>query len=501
MSPLYTYDLKGNIIFYHIGIDFSAEIEDNTPINFTHYRSLPTYIFIGLCLRLIGFTDSGGKEMKKFVALLLILCLMLSITGCGASQPPQPSVDTAPKQEVSPTEYLPYEGETLTVLYMSGVQADAARFMAPEFEAVTGAKVQIIDFPSEEMHEAILLDLVSYIGTYDVINMDSQWDGEFAPYLESLENFISQDQYDMSVWIENVQANCGQWQDKLFGIPTSCMPHVFAYRTDLLPHGLPATWMEYRNILASVNQPANGVYAIAVSKASDQLANMFNYLLWSSGGSWTDEDWNATINRNETRSAFNHITAVKNLSDPACQQWGASDALQAFLEGKAAVCESCPLPEILSIGDDPTQSEIVGKWALSVIPYEKTGITTLTASDIAIPVGSQNKKLAWEWIKMYTSYEMQNKFYDEFTIFSPRKAFWEQEKAEKLSAVREALDYADCGWRIPAFQNLKSTISETLSSLLSMKIYPDTAIRKFDSELKALLENMPPEKGSKNYSH
>ena len=439
--------------------------------------------------------------MKKIVALLLIFTIVFSMTACSASQQAQSTATEASQIEIAPTEYLPYEGETLTVLYMSGAQADAAAMMVPEFEAVTGAKVEVITYPSEEMHEAILLDLISYIGTYDVINIDAQWDGEFAPYLHPLDDFIAQDKYDTSVWIENVLTNCGQWQDSIIGIPTSCMPHIFAYRMDLLPNGLPATWMDYRRIVTSVNRPGMGVYGIAASKTPDQLVNMFNYLLWSMGGSWADEDWNLTVNRNETRSALNHLTGVKSLSDPACLEWTPDDALQAFLDGKAAVCESFSLADLLARADDTEQSQIAGNWALSVIPADKTGITTLAATDVVIPVSSQNKKLAWEWIKMYTSMEMQNKFYDEFMILSPRKAFWEQTKLEHLSVVREALNHANSGWRLPAFQELKPTIGETLSSLLSFKVYQDTAIRKFDSELKTLLENMPPEEGSKNYSH
>lgn len=439
--------------------------------------------------------------MKRFVALLLLVAMALSMTACSASQPAEVPTTVAPQVEVVPTEYLPFEGETLTVLYMEGPQADAAAMMVPEFEAVTGANVEVIAYPAEEMHEAILLDLISYLGTYDVINIDAQWDGEFAPYLEPLDQYIIQDKYDMSVWIENVLANCGQWQDSVVGIPTSCMPHVFAYRTDLLPNGLPATWTQYRQAVSMVNKPLTGVYGIAVSKAPDQLVNMFNYLLWSMGGSWADEDWNVTVNRTETRAVLNHLNSVRSLSDPACLEWTAEDALQAFLDGKAAVCETCPLPDLLMKGDDPDQSQIVGNWALSVIPFDKTGLTTLTATDAVIPVGSQNKKLAWEWIKMYTSYEMQNKFYDEFAIFSPRKAFWEQEKTEDLAVVRTALDTANSTWRIPAYQEMIPTISETISSLLSYKIYQDTAIRKMDSELKTLLENMPPEEGSKNFNH
>lgn len=430
--------------------------------------------------------------------MLLTLTMTLSMTACGTSQP---VAAEAPKADVPPTEYLPFEGETLTVLYMSGEHADAARAMASEFEAITGAKVDVIDYPYQDLHEQALLDLVSYIGTYDVINIDSQWDGEFAPYLEPLDNYITRDKYDMSVWIDNVLANCGKWQDRIVGIPTACMPQVFAYRTDLLPNGIPNTWNKYRSILTSINKPANGIYGIAVSKAPDQLVDMFNRLLWSMGGKWADEDWNVTINSAETRTALKHLNAAKTLSDPACLEWSTEKATQTFLDGKAAVCETFSLPDILQKGDDPTQSQIVGNWALGLIPHDQTGITTLSAWDAAIPVGSQNKKLAWEWIKMYTSYEMQNKFYDDFAIFSPRKAFWEQEKMASLSVVREALDYANNTWRIPAFLEAKSNISSTISSFLSNQINQDTAIRQMDSEIMTVLENMPPDEGTKNCNH
>ena len=436
--------------------------------------------------------------MKKWLALLLMLTMVFSLCGCGTSEP---APTEAKKVEVPPTEYLPYEGETLTVLYMAGDHAEAARTMAPEFEAVTGAKVEVVELSYEEMHEVILLDLVSYIGAYDVINIDSQWDGEFSAYLEPLDSYIARDKYDMGVWIENVLANCGQWQDKIVGIPTSCSAHVFAYRTDLLPNGIPANWNEYRRVVGMLNKPATGMYGIAVSKTPDQLVDMFNRILWSMGGKWADEDWKVTIISNEGRNAINYMNGVKSFSDPACLEWTTEEAIQAFLDGNAAVCESGTATDILRMANDPSMSQIVGNWAFGRIPYDKTGITTLSAWDAAIPVGAQDKDLAWEWIKMFTDSEMQNRFYEEFDLLSPRKDFWEQEKLEPLRPVRDALDAANTPWRISAFLSAEETISSTLSDFLSGKTYQDTAMRKIESELKTLLENIPPEEGVKNYNH
>lgn len=433
--------------------------------------------------------------MKKWIALLLAIIIMSSASGCGTSQPaPTETIES----EVPATEYLPYEGETLTVLYMSGEHAETARAMIPDFEALTGAKVVVVDYAYQDLYNQALLDLTSYIGSYDVINIDSLWDGTFAPYLEPLDEYISQDKYDMNVWIDNVLANCGQWQDQIIGIPTSCMAQVFAYRTDLLPNGIPKTWMAYRSALMPLNKPLNGMYGIAVSKMPDQLLNLFNSVLWSMDGRWADEDWKVTINSMPARSALNHMNAVKLYSDPACKEWSPSDALQAFLDGKAAVCETFPLPELLQKGNDPEHSQIVDNWALGLIPYEKNGINTLTAWDAVIPVGSQNKKLAWEWIKMYTSYEKQNEFYDDFGILSPRKEFWEQDKMADLSVVREAIDTANNGWRISAFRAAEANIKDTLASFVTAKIYQDTAIRRMDAEIKTVLENIPVAEGIKN---
>ena len=443
-------------------------------------------------------SQTGGKEMKKLLALLLVLTISLSMAACGVSEPAATEV---PTEEVIPTVYLPFEGETLRVLCQSGSHAESARSMIPEFEEITGAKVELIEYGYQELHDEIQLDLVSYIGNYDVIHMDSRWDGEFAHYLEPLDDYIARDNYDMGVWIENILANCGQWQDSIVGIPTSCSVPVLAYRTDLIPNGIPKTWNEYRRVLSTVNRPYNQFYGLAVSKTPDQMLSMFNTVLWTMGGKWADEDWKVTVYGNEGRMAMNHLNSAKILSDPACLEWTPEDALLAFLEGKAAACETWLLQELLQKADDPDQSQIAGNWALGLIPFDKTGMTALEAWDTVIPVGSPNKDLAWEWIKMYAGSDMQNRFYDDFGLLSARKDFWEQEKVAGLAVIRETLDYANNTWRIPAFLEAEAAISETLGSFIAGKTYLDTALRNMDTEIKTALENLPPEEGTKNLQH
>ena len=363
--------------------------------------------------------------MKKLISAALALALTLSLAACGGGG--QGSTPNNPGAASSGGSDKPFAGQTLTVLYMSGVYADAARAMVPEFEEATGAKVEVVDFPYLTLHEKALLDLTSQTGSYDVIDVASQWDGEFAPFMEPLDSYIERDNYDMSVWIENVLANCGEWQGTIVGIPNASTPQTFAYRTDLLPDGIPDTWEGYREALAQVNDPANGLYGVTVSEVSGQLGGVFDYVLWSMGGNWADEDWNITIDSPETRAALEHLYAIKDYSDPS--------------------------------------------------------------------------NLAWEWIKMYTDYDMQNRFHDEFGILSPRKAFWDQDKMANQKAVRDALDTANMWWRIPASVEADTCINSAVGAYLSDQIDLETCVKQLTDGLTAALSSNPPEDGIKNYNH
>ncbi|GAH66463.1 unnamed protein product, partial [marine sediment metagenome] len=76
------------------------------------------------------------------------------------------------------------KGKTLTMAYMaSGTYDVAAETVAPEFERLTGARIQIDKSPYLTLYEKILTDLISQTGTYDVVTVASQWDGQFSNFV------------------------------------------------------------------------------------------------------------------------------------------------------------------------------------------------------------------------------------------------------------------------------------------------------------------------------
>ena len=143
--------------------------------------------------------------MKKKIVSALLCVAMLStmLAGCGGSGGKSSKADGD----------KPYSGEKLTVLFMSGVYAEAAESMVDEFEEKTGATVEVVDFPYTTLHEKTLLDLTSGTGSYDVVDVASQWDGEFAPYLTDLSDFMDKDNYKTDEFIEKVLENSGECRE------------------------------------------------------------------------------------------------------------------------------------------------------------------------------------------------------------------------------------------------------------------------------------------------
>ena len=200
-----------------------------------------------------------------------------------------------------------------------------------------------------------------------------------------------------------------------------------------------------------------------------------------------------------TRGTFAITSAC---ADPAALSWGLEEAIAAFLDGKAAVCDAWPTLGITKKGNDPEQSKIVGKWTLGTFPYEKNGITNLSAWDVAINAASAKKDLGWEFIKMYTSPENQQRFYEEFYIFSPRKAFWEQDsmKAPEFVTLRTALDTALMWWRIAASVEADTAIGTNVNAFLAGQIDADTAVANMKQGLEQALKMNPVEPGVKNFN-
>ena len=71
-------------------------------------------------------------------------------------------------------------GKTLTLAINSGVEGDALRQAAQDYEKQTGVHIEIAEFPYANLFEKELIDLNSRTGAYDLIMLDDPWFPKFV---------------------------------------------------------------------------------------------------------------------------------------------------------------------------------------------------------------------------------------------------------------------------------------------------------------------------------
>ena len=439
--------------------------------------------------------------MKKKVLALLLSISMLFCVACSGNNSNSTSGNNS-AENTGTNDQRPYEGETLTVLFMSGTYADAAReLVVPEFEERTGAKVEIVDFPYASLHEKMLLDFTSGTASYDVVSVACQWDGEMAPFLEPLDSYIERDNFDVDDFDQNIWDNAGRWEGVTYGVPHANTPYTMAYRTDLVSEDeLPTTWEEYLAIAQKYYDPENGMYGVAPAASVTQYGSVYYGRLWSLGGEWADENWNATLESEENRKALELSKQIIETADPACLSWGLAEASAAFAAGNAVFLEGWPTLNFWAMAQDPEQNKIGDNWALAPFPQEKTGLNTLSAWDISINAASEKKDLGWEFIKAYTDAETQFEIFQKFAILSPRISFWEREeiKSSQLYPLKDALSDSLIWWRIPASEEAKSEISVGMSAYFAGESTLEEAMAYQQEGVERALQNNPPPEGLLN---
>src|ERR1043165_2782883 len=72
------------------------------------------------------------------------------------------------------------DGRTLTLAINSGVEGDALKQAAKDYETQTGIHINVAEFPYANLFEKELIDLNAHSGAYDLIMLDDPWFPKFA---------------------------------------------------------------------------------------------------------------------------------------------------------------------------------------------------------------------------------------------------------------------------------------------------------------------------------
>jgi len=191
--------------------------------------------------------------MKQFKMLSFMLAVLMLLSSVGAVAAQQ-IAGTANRSA------LPYDGVEFTLLTFVGPQvAEPLQRRAPDFEKLTGAKINIATVPNADLYTTLLKDQSTGTNAYQAFLIAPSWMGDFVEggYLEPLDDYVAKDKAlewdDIAPFFRDFNAS---YKGHIYMLPLDGDFHMVYYRTDVFEAaGIkpPTTWDEYLTAAKTLN--------------------------------------------------------------------------------------------------------------------------------------------------------------------------------------------------------------------------------------------------------
>jgi multiple sugar transport system substrate-binding protein len=321
--------------------------------------------------------------------MLLIVALVLA--ACAA--PAAPAPEQAPAAE-APTEGgeaaaggMMYEGVEVDILTFTGPQiAEPLQRRAPDFQALTGATVNVTLVPFSDLYQKMLTDLATGTNAFDGFVFAPQWMVDFIEpgYLEDLTDRVNADTAleweDVAPFFRNFSAT---YNGRIYTIPLDGDFQMAYYRTDVLEElGMepPQTWDDYLAIAEAahgqdMNDDGEGDYGSCISKkraaqAYWMIISVAGAYLQSQGteqGAFFDtETFEPLIKNPAFAKAMEVYNATTAYGPPDEINLDVGDTRGLFTSGRCAL--SLDWGDIGTLAIDPEQSVVQDKVGAVILP-------------------------------------------------------------------------------------------------------------------------------------
>jgi multiple sugar transport system substrate-binding protein len=279
-----------------------------------------------------------------------------------------------------------FDGVTVNILTQTGPAiAEPMQRRAPEFEKLTGAKVNVITVPFSDIYQKVLTDWASGTNSIDAAVFAPQWMVDYAGagYLEDLTDRIAADK-DLK---EDDVAGFFRDFSQKYGGKTYMMTfdgdfHMIYYRTDVLEKAgkkPPKTWDDYIDIAKTVhgqdyNADGTPDYGSCIGKKRNaqgywfitSVAGGFIQTKGTSEGAFFDtKDMKPLIDNEGFRKALEIYKETSKYGPPDELNLDVSDTRTLFVTGRCAL--SMDWGDIGSMAADPSMSKVQNKVGAAIL--------------------------------------------------------------------------------------------------------------------------------------
>ena len=305
----------------------------------------------------------------------------------------------------------PPSGPRLVVAVNAGVEGEALKHAAADYERSAGVRMEIVELPYANLFEKAMLDLDGRGGFYDVIMMDDPW----FPRLAAREQLVPLDPLYSNTgaagpdsdFVPTSLALCREPYPagRLYALPYVGNSQLFFYRKDLFDqHGLsaPRTWHEARETARRLAGPGRTMYGYVMRAAPGNAAVAdFMPILWAFGADLLAPGGEPRLDAPEAAEALSFMVEMGQWTPPGYVSFNADEVAAHLLQSTAAM--SINWPSWISAMDDPAKSRVAGKIAFAPMPGQRNpGQAALGNWLLGIPAGSNNIELAFAFIRWAT---------------------------------------------------------------------------------------------------
>ena len=408
---------------------------------------------------------------KKFkgihlVLLILILCMSVSMIGCGSTKSDQ----LASEKEVVKIFIPGYEDELWKGLYDSSIN---------DFEGDNpNIDVQVIPAGWDEANSK-LVSLIQANEAPDVIITGSRSLRQFAEMgaIEKLDTYMTDSFKEERV--ENV-LNTANINGSQYGIPLAFSSRALYYRKDLIKTP-PKTWDELLSTAEQITKDNPEIYGFAIpSDITSGTDELFNFI-YQNGGSATDNDGNiklATKENIETLEFLKQFNDKKIIPDPVAT--ARSDQAKMFQNGTLAMFISGPWEK-----DTLDSSSETAPYGVTLLPAGIKMGETLVTDSFSISSQSKNKENAWKLIEYMGQYKYQNAYDESIGFFPILKAEEQEERytTEFLSPFKEMIQYGVPEPQVPVWDTFNSEFIKAVQKVMTGNATAEEALTSAEKEL------------------
>lgn len=337
---------------------------------------------------------------KKLVSMLLCAAMAATLTaGCGSDS----SGEGGEKSSSS--------GESKEITFMAPDWANPGDELLAEFTEETGISVIFNEVSWDDIRDKVSIAASGGEAAADVIEVDWSWVGEMnsAGWLEPIE-MTDEDKEDMPT-LETFTID-----GEILAVPYANDYRIAYYNKEHFEQAgiteVPETWDEVYDALKKIKEAGIVEYPYTMPMNADESAT--TSMMWMafsrSGQVFNDDD---TLNEEAVMDAltFENQLVQDGFVDPASISFNGMDCYRKITSGEASFMVGPT--KFVGISNDPEQCSEIG----NIVPILLPGTDGTSPQTMALPeaVGitsfSENKEAAQEFVKWYSSADVQKRMY------------------------------------------------------------------------------------------